>query len=340
MILLLAAPSVAENLVLINGTIIDGTGKPRVAGSVRVRDGKIADIGLFKPMPGEEVIDVKGLIVAPGFIDLENSDPSSQLQRGITTTLRGADGTGPYAIEEFMNPFDEKPPLVNFAVLVGHATIRRQIMGNDYKRAATADEIRSMADLVGDAMRQGAFGFASDLRADVTAASALDEIQALAKAAARFGGTVLLHPRADTVKEAIDVAREAKTSVEVSFTNLTAVVLAEIAKARTQGIDIGIHDYAVSLPAATDSSVSILLRQYQGNERSATLERSVQKMSSVPASRAGFKERGTLKKGFPADIVVLNPATPAAAVKYVFVNGTLAVKESQGVGVPSGQALR
>src|SRR5256714_10232932 len=70
---LLALPAFAENLVLVNGTIIDGTGKPKAAGSIRIRDGKIADMGLLKLAPNETRLDIKGMVVMPGFIDLESA---------------------------------------------------------------------------------------------------------------------------------------------------------------------------------------------------------------------------------------------------------------------------
>src|SRR5262245_6916957 len=84
----------AQNLVLRNGTIIDGTDKPRYLGSVRIRDGKVTDLGVLRPAAGETVVDVKGLFVAPGFIDLNShsaanfeKDPgaASQILQGITT---------------------------------------------------------------------------------------------------------------------------------------------------------------------------------------------------------------------------------------------------------------
>src|SRR2546422_1081677 len=221
---LLTCPATAENLVLMNGTIIDGPGKPRVIGNVRIRDGKIAEIGAFKPIAGETLLDVKGMIIAPGFVGLETVSaaapdkiPAATLEilQGFTTVILGADGTGPYSIEEFMLPFDEKPPAVNIAMLVGHSTIRRQIMGADYKRAAKADEIERMGQLIEDAMRQGAFGLASDLRNDRVSYSTADELVGLAKAAGRFGGTFVVHPRDDGIKEALDVARNVKISGDI-----------------------------------------------------------------------------------------------------------------------------
>src|SRR5207253_10417356 len=151
-----------------------------------------------------------GLVVAPGFIDLESVsattianalDARPEILKGITTVILGSDGTGPYSIEEFMLPFDEKPPAVNIAMLVGHSTVRRQIMGSEYKRRATADEIGRMTALVEDAMREGAFGLASDLRNEPASFSTTDELLALAKALGRYGGTFFVHPRDDTIKE-------------------------------------------------------------------------------------------------------------------------------------------
>src|SRR5690242_8532940 len=93
-VLLLGSPAMAENLVLVNGTVIDGTGKARVLANVRIRDGRVADLGPFRPAAGEMVLDVKGLIVAPGFIDLQSLSPStiqrdpaaaSLVMAGVTT---------------------------------------------------------------------------------------------------------------------------------------------------------------------------------------------------------------------------------------------------------------
>src|SRR5215831_10704428 len=138
-----------QNVVLVNGTIIDGTGKPRSIANLRIRDGKIAELGPFKAGADDTVLDVKGMIVAPGFIDLYSLSPAAiakdlgvppLITQGVTTAVLGSDGTGPYSIEEFMLPFDEKPAPINIAMLVGHGTVRHQILGENDKRAATPDE--------------------------------------------------------------------------------------------------------------------------------------------------------------------------------------------------------
>jgi N-acyl-D-amino-acid deacylase len=334
--LILCSPAFAEDIALMNGRVIDGTGKARFLANVRIRDGKIVDIGLFKPTPGETVIDVKGMIVAPGFIDLQALSPAavesgaaSLVAQGVTTAVLGSDGSGPYSVEDFMSPFDEKPAALNIAVLVGHSTVRRQIMGDDYKRGPTADEVQRMAELVSDGMKQGAFGFGADLQREPASFSTTSELLALAKATAAFGGTVVMRLRdenqkvGEAVKEAIAITREAKVSVHVLSTHKGAV--AQIDKARAQRVDIAADSYSVS--------------QFVGN-KTITLENAVQRLSSGPAARMAFRERGVLRKGDPADVVVFDPSALPAGMKLVFVNGELVVKDGRITEVRSGHALR
>lgn len=333
-----ATAGFGQTLVLVNGSVIDGSGKIRVPANLRIKDGKVTDVGPFKPVAGEMLIDVKGMILAPGFVDYQSLSPSavekdpsagSLVAQGVTTAVLGSDGVGPYSVEDFMLPFDEKPPALNIAILVGHGTVRRQIMGSDYKRAATPDELARMGELVSDAMKQGAFGLGSDLRNEPSSFSTPDELMALAKVIARLGGTMVVNLRnetdkvADAVKEAVAVAREAKIPVQVLTANKTAI--AEIDKARAQRVDIASDSY----------SFAQLVR-----DKTTTIERAVQRMAATPASRLGLRERGVLKKGAPADIVVFNPQALSAGIKYVFVNGTMVVKDGQPVDARPGQALR
>ena len=335
---LLASPVFAQDLVLMNGRVIDGSGKARALANVRIREGKIADIGPFKQLPGETVLDVKGMLVSPGFIDLRSLVPaaigkdlavSSLVTQGVTTAVLGSDGTGPYSVEDFMLPFDEKPPAVNIAMLVGHGTVRKQIMGPDYKRPATADEIQRMTELITDAMTQGAFGLGSDLQQEPCSFSTTDEVIAMARATAKFGGTFVINLRnekekiAEAVKEVIGLARDAKVTMHVLTLNKTA--LAEIEKARAQRVDISADSYSFAQLMA---------------DKTITVERAVQRLSATPAARMALRERGFLRKGAPADIVVFNPLALSSGMKYVFVNGTIVVKDGQPTDARPGHALR
>jgi N-acyl-D-aspartate/D-glutamate deacylase len=330
LLFLVSSIGLCEDLVLVNGVVIDGTGKVRSSANIRVRDGKIADIGVFKPAATEMTLDVRGMIVAPGFVDFQTLSPSAIQKdpaagglssQGVTTAVLGSDGSGPYSVEDFMFPFDEKPAAVNIAILVGHATIRRQILGADYKRAATAEELGRMSELVSDAMKQGAFGFASDLQQEPASYSSPEELLALAKVVAKFGGTILL--RARDAKEPAVIARDAKVPVQVL--NADQAALAEIDKARARKVDISADSY--SYPQLVQ-------------DKALGLERAIQRMSSVPASRFGIRERGVLKKGAPADLVVFNPNALSSGMKYVFVNGAIALKDAVLTTARAGQALR
>jgi N-acyl-D-aspartate/D-glutamate deacylase len=365
----LATPVFAENLVLVNGTIIDGTLKARFQGNVRIRDGRIRDIGVFKPVAGETILDVKGFIVAPGFIDLHNQPASelakdlgavSQITQGITTAILGGDGTGPYSVEEFMLPFDEKPPALNIMTLVGHGTVRRQIMGTDYKRAATADEIRRMGELIDEAMRQGAYGLSSDLTAEPSSYSTSEELMVLGKAMARSGGVYITRARDDdkaleSIRAAIEIGRTAKVSVQISPIKLGAALM-EIDKARMQGADVAADTAALTtdkdlraflqhpwVMIASDGETGVfptVLGKYVREQKLLTLERAIRKMTGLPASRAGLKTRGLLAKGATADVVVFDPLQATVVMKYVFVNGTIVVKDGQATGERPGLALR
>ena len=110
------------------------------------------------------------MILAPGFIDPHNhstdgieTDPDAvtQVSQGITTLALGQDGSSPWPVADYLARRRAHPSAVNIVVLVGHATVRRQVMGDDYKRQARAEEVRRMRDLVDRAMREGAIGLSS-----------------------------------------------------------------------------------------------------------------------------------------------------------------------------------
>ena len=351
--LLMASPMFAENLVLLNGTIIDGSGNARFVGNVRIQDGEIKDIGLFKAAAGETTIDVKGLVVAPGFIDLHSRSAARvQLLQGITTAVLGQDGEGPSAIEEYMKPMDLDPIPMNVAAFVGHGTVRRHVMGDDFKRAATADEIARMAHEVEGAMREGAFGFSAGLDREPGQYATTEELIALAKVAAKYGGffVTTLRNRSDkvieSVKEAIDIGRKARIAVHISgLTGASLRILPLIDQARLQGIDV----------TADVNSDEKAIREFLRNRSvmvageatfpvvpgpSLTLESVVRKMSGLPAARLSFKQRGVLKKGSTADIVVFDPAGIARGMKYVFIDGVLVIKEGQPTEARPGRGLR
>lgn len=224
--------------VIINAQVADGTGAPLRKANVRITDDRIAAIGDFKPAAGDQIIDAKGLVLAPGFIDIHNhsedgleTDPAAttQVAQGITTLLLGADGGSPWPIGTWLEHRRHKPVSLNVAVMVGHATVREQVMQKDFRRVARPTEIAAMAKLVEQGMTEGAIGLSSGLEYDVASYSNTDEMVAVAAAAARHGGFYMSHIRDEAdrafpaLEEAIAIGKRAQIPVEHSHIKLGTV---------------------------------------------------------------------------------------------------------------------
>jgi len=165
-----------EPTVIVNARVADGTGKPLRKASVRIVGDHIVRIGNFKPGKNARILDAKGLVLAPGFIDIHNhstdglqTDPlaETQIAQGITSLVVGADGDSPWPILPWLDALRKNPAAVNVAAMVGHATIREQVMGQDFKRVATSAEMAQMAELTEQAMQEGAIGLSSVLEYEV-----------------------------------------------------------------------------------------------------------------------------------------------------------------------------
>ena len=244
LILLSAWPSTSysqqapSTTVIINAQIADGTGKPLRNASVRIAGDRITKLGDFQPAKGEQIIDAKGLVLAPGFIDIHNhstegiaADPlaESQIAQGITTVVLGADGDSPWPIGPWLKEREKNPASLNIALLAGHATIREQVMAKDFKRAATSAEIEKMVQRVEQGMREGAIGLSSGLEYDVGSYSTTDEVVAMAASAAKHGGFYMTHIRDEADKsfealnEEISIGERARIPVEHSHIKLGTV---------------------------------------------------------------------------------------------------------------------
>ena len=215
---------------------MDGTGAAARAADVRIRGDRIADVGAdLAATPEDRVVDVTGLVVAPGFIDLHSHldrqvfalPAHSQTAQGITTAVVGVDGAGPYPVGSFLDRLAASPPALNVATLVGHASVRRAVMGNARRRAEPA-EVRAMAARVARALDEGAFGLSSGLEYDPGFHASPAEIAALAREAAAT--VYATHVRSegdsalDALAEAVDVGRRTGIPVHVSHLKLASAV--------------------------------------------------------------------------------------------------------------------
>ncbi len=223
-------------VTIVNATIMDGSGAPGRRGALRIVGDRIAAIGdSVASEPGDEVIDAKGMVVAPGFIDThshadddlrEDSTALAAVSQGITTIVGGQDGGSPSDLGAYFADIDKRPPPVNVAMYVGHNSVRDSVMGKDFKRVATPEEIEKMRALVRQGMAAGAIGLSSGLEYDPGIYSSSDEVMTLAKEAAAQGGRYISHIRSEdfafwqAIDEIIRIGRETKMPVQISHMKL------------------------------------------------------------------------------------------------------------------------
>ena len=251
-ILLFAAAAAPYDLVIRNGHVIDGTGSPWYAADVGIRAGKIAAIGRLTDAPAKRTIDARGMVVAPGFIDmlgqsemtiLVNPHLPSKIYQGITTEVTGEGSSiAPlndailkadhvtwehYGVQPTWRTFRDyfarlrKQGMgINLASYVGATQVRRMVLGDD-DRAPNAAELERMKALVRDAMREGAVGLSTSLQYAPAPYAKTEELIALAAEAAKLGGTYASHIRDEgdaiipALDEAFRIGREANIPVEI-----------------------------------------------------------------------------------------------------------------------------
>lgn len=256
-----SSPSSADSVVITGARVADGTGSPLRSANVRIEKGRITQIGDFTPAPGETVIDGAGRVLAPGFIDVHNHSTTalgeaplaeSQVSQGITTLLVGQDGSSPLPIADYLNERRQAPPALNVGTCVGHASVRGQVMGEDYRRAATSTETARMETLVDRAFRDGALCLSSGLEYEVGGYATTDEIVALARVAARHRGFYISHIRDEAdltlsaMAELVRIGERAGIAVQNTHIKLGTVGVWGKAKealrifedARIHGVDV------------------------------------------------------------------------------------------------------
>jgi len=214
--------------------VLDGSGGPGRRVDVRIAGDRIAAVGALSAAQDEQIVDANGLALAPGFIDTHSHhdrdletgrDALAMVSQGVTTIVAGQDGGGADLAALFRR-LESQPVAVNVASYAGHGTIRRRVLGQDFKRHATADEIERMKPLVKAEMDAGALGLSTGLEYDPGIYSAPEEVLALAKVAADAGGRYISHIRSedrwfwDAIDEVITIGRVNRMPVQVSHIKL------------------------------------------------------------------------------------------------------------------------
>jgi len=294
------------DLLIINGSVMDGTGNPAVQADIGIRDGKIVAVGnLEQKSAAKKIINAEGLIVAPGFIDIHChaydpvSGPDSWkgkdekrffapnfVSQGITTLVCNQCGHGPLSIAKQKKRLAEHRIGPNAMLMIGHNRIRFQVMGNDYKRKATKEEIEKMCLYIRKAMEDGAAGLSTGLEYEPAIWSDTEELIALVKEIVPFGGVYMPHERAsgkdpmwylpsmdmpaqptilDHIAETIEIAE--RTGVRAVLTHLkfkgtlfwgcSGAAVNMVNRARSRGVDIWADCYVYNTTGTDGNTVLI-----------------------------------------------------------------------------------
>jgi N-acyl-D-aspartate/D-glutamate deacylase len=270
------APEPAYDLLIINGRIVDGTGNPWYRGSVGVKGNRIAYVGpSVAGLSSKYVVDARGQVVAPGFIDMlghsENSilrrpQAVSKITQGITSEITGevnsawpqralGDTAKPdwNSLDEYFRELERRGSAINLGTYVGTSSVRNAVMGN-VNRTPTADEMKKMGSLIDSAMRDGAMGLGTGLIYLPSTYFSTEELIELTKYVVPYRGGYATHMRSEgsrlleAVRETIRIAGEAGTWAEIRHIKSRSPeqmteALRIIDSARAAGIDVTADQY-------------------------------------------------------------------------------------------------
>lgn len=293
-----AHQNLSVDFLIKGGKVYDGTGADGIVEDIGIKDDRIAFIGdaSKENVQAARVIDARGLIVAPGFIDphthtledLSDANRKSNLNyltQGVTTVLTGNDGASPLNIAQTLAKWNQNGVGTNAALLIGHGSVRRKILGAGDVQPTT-EQLEQMKSLVARAMDEGAFGISTGLYYAPGSYAKTEEVIELSKAAAARGGIYDTHQRnesvglIDSVNETIRIGREAKIPVHISHIKALGKmewgksneVIALIKAARAAGVDVTANQYPYSA-SGTSVEAALVPRWAEAGGRSELLKR-------------------------------------------------------------------
>lgn len=314
------------DILIKNGTVLDGTGNPGILVDIGISGKIITAVGSLANASAVEVIDARGMHVSPGFIDMHSHADRSLYQgnvldrqasnlvaQGITTIVVGPDGRNPaWPISEEVRGYSDGGTAVNVVPMVGHATVRREVMGDDYEREATGAEIEEMKNLVRLGMDEGGWGLGAGPEYRPGRFASTEELVELAEVVSEYDGFYYAHQRSqsplplwltpsivsdyrppstwpegwrltatDGMHETIRIGRE--TGIRVVGTHIkakgpatwgqSAVDVMAIDRARAEGVQIYLDQYPYETFGG--GSVEVIPRWYYapvGTDRSGGLD--------------------------------------------------------------------
>ncbi|MGQ9598566.1 MAG: N-acyl-D-amino-acid deacylase family protein [Anaerolineae bacterium] len=360
------------DLVLARGKVLDGCGNPWFWGDIGIQGGRIAAVAPADTLCGKRILPVDGRFVAPGFIDvhthsdlsiLVNRRAESAVRQGVTTHIIGNCGLSPAPVSaehleemrrywgriacqpevtwkwrtfaQYLQALEEGGLAINLASLVGHGALRIAVMGFE-EREPTSGELSRMAELLDEAMCAGAFGLSTGLVYPPGCFARTEEVIALARIAARYGGLYASHVRGEretileAVAEAIHVGREAGLPVQISHNAPkigapcdASATLELVEKARTQGLDVTVdNDVHTDLaPALIDCLPQPVQEQSIAEIKALLADPGTRRQirdEIILDRRPAFGPAGLLKHGHWDRITILHaPENPEAVGKTV-----------------------
>jgi N-acyl-D-amino-acid deacylase len=293
------------DLLIQGGRVLDGTGNPWFPADIGVRDGRIVAVGTLVGAKATRVVEATGKYVTPGFIDIHSHaddgsrpdgglrDSDAQIRaapnlvsQGITTVVVNHDGRSPWPIAEQRATFEQQPIGVNAMLLVGHGTVRRQVLGTDVRRPSTAEEIAKMRGLVRQALKEGAVGMSAGLEYEPGRWSTTEEVVELARELPAVDGIYISHERSegtdplwyvpsqdgpgpptllDAVRETIEIGEKSGARVVAShlkakganYWGSSTAAVGLIQRARDRGVDVWADQYPYATSGTDGSTVLI-----------------------------------------------------------------------------------
>ena len=345
------------DLVIRGGRVLDGTGNPWFPADIGITNGRIASVGALGDAKTTRLIDATGKYIAPGFIDLHSHaddgsrpdgglrDPRPQVRsapnlvsQGITTVVVNHDGRSPWPVAEQRALLERQPIGVNAMALVGHGTVRRQVLGTDVRRPARPEEIVRMRALIRQALQEGAVGMSAGLEYDPGRWSTTAEVVELARELPAFDGVYISHERSegtdplwyvpsqdglgpptllDAVRETIAIGEQSGARVVAShlkakganYWGSSAAAISLIQRARDRGVDVWADQYPYSTSGTDGSTVLIPAWARRGTGPAAieTLKRVLGDPKSAEAVRSDIAHE-IQRRGGADNVIVFDYA--------------------------------
>ena len=274
------------DFLILNGRVLDGSGSPEFRADVGIRGQTVVAVGRLSGASADRVIDATGQLIVPGFIDMHSHadrvlvsnnrrgrEARNLVLQGVTTVVVGPDGRNPiWPVADEIAAYRSGGTAVNVVPMVGHGTVRGEVMGDGYERPATAEEIAQMQMLVREGMEAGAWGLGAGPEYRPGRFSTTDELIALAKVVADYNGFYYAHQRSqsplprwqtpsiaegwrltgtDGMKETIAIGRESGIRVVGSHIKAkgpstwghSSVDVLLIERARAEGVQVYLDQY-------------------------------------------------------------------------------------------------